>query len=143
MSRARSHDENAMELPPMSSEHLHPTRPLVDGAAHRVHGDVVDDTFGLGARSSTVVAASRADGLTQSQMRDLITTLPLIEQAKGVLMGHYGIDEDQAFAVLRRWSAARHLKVREVCARLLDAVVAQPRPDLAEGLQALLGPTEA
>ncbi len=43
----------------------------------------------------------------------------VIEQAKGALMFIYGLDPDQAFAMLRWWSRNRNLKVRELAARLV------------------------
>jgi hypothetical protein len=42
-----------------------------------------------------------------------------IEQAKGSLMLAYGLDADQAFAMLNWWSSHRNLKVRELAARLV------------------------
>jgi hypothetical protein len=53
-------------------------------------------------------------------LRLLAISLPLIEQAKGVLMGHYGIGADTAFAVLRRWSSSRQLKLRDLAAALVE-----------------------
>jgi len=44
----------------------------------------------------------------------------LIEQAKGALMLAYGLNEDQAFAMLTWWSRNRNLKVREIAARLME-----------------------
>jgi len=43
----------------------------------------------------------------------------IIEQAKGSLMLAYGLDADQAFAMLNWWSSHRNLKVRELAARLV------------------------
>lgn len=43
----------------------------------------------------------------------------VIEQAKGSLMFAYGLDADQAFAMLNWWSSHRNLKVRELAARLV------------------------
>lgn len=47
---------------------------------------------------------------------------PLIEQAKGALMSAYAIDADQAFALLRRYSQQRNVKVREVARVLVEAI---------------------
>lgn len=43
----------------------------------------------------------------------------IIEQAKGSLMLAYGLDADQAFAMLNWWSSHRNLKVRDLAARLV------------------------
>lgn len=44
----------------------------------------------------------------------------VIEQAKGSLMMAYGLDADQAFAMLNWWSSHRNLKVRDLAARLVE-----------------------
>ena len=44
----------------------------------------------------------------------------IIEQAKGSLMLAYGLDADQAFAMLNWWSSHRNLKVRELSTRLVE-----------------------
>lgn len=43
-----------------------------------------------------------------------------IEQAKGSLMLAYGLDADQAFAMLRWWSSKRNIKIRDLAERLVD-----------------------
>src|SRR4051794_15800941 len=49
---------------------------------------------------------------------------PLIEQAKGALMSAYAVDADEAFALLRRYSQQRNVKVREVARVLVEAMSA-------------------
>jgi hypothetical protein len=44
----------------------------------------------------------------------------VIEQAKGSLMLAYGLDADQAFAMLTWWSSHRNVKVRDLAARLVE-----------------------
>ncbi len=44
----------------------------------------------------------------------------VIEQAKGSLMLAYGLDADQAFAMLTWWSSHRNVKVRELACRLVE-----------------------
>lgn len=46
----------------------------------------------------------------------------VIEQAKGCLMVAYGLDADQAFAMLNWWSSRTNVKVRELATRLVAAV---------------------
>lgn len=62
-----------------------------------------------------------ATELTGLQQR--LASLPVIEQSKGLLMGHYGVDADTAFAILRRWSTTTNTKLREVSASLVAAVM--------------------
>jgi len=45
----------------------------------------------------------------------------VIEQAKGSLMLAYGLDADQAFAMLNWWSSHRNVKVRDLAARLVES----------------------
>lgn len=44
----------------------------------------------------------------------------VIEQAKGALMLAYGLDSEQAFAMLRWWSRNRNVKVRVLAAKLVE-----------------------
>ena len=64
-------------------------------------------------------------------LRGLIASMPQIEQAKGMLMAYYGLDAEQAFGVLRRWSSVRQLKLRDVAALLVEHAVSTP-PSRAE-----------
>lgn len=45
----------------------------------------------------------------------------VIEQAKGAVMLAYGLDMDQAFAMLRYWSRNRHIKVHDLASQLVEA----------------------
>jgi hypothetical protein len=45
-----------------------------------------------------------------------------IEQAKGIVMATLAVDADEAFALIRRCSQDRNVKVRELAAGLLDLV---------------------
>ena len=49
-----------------------------------------------------------------------------IEQAKGVIMGALGVGDEEAFALLRRGSQNANVKVRDLAARLLEEVEADP-----------------
>ena len=54
-------------------------------------------------------------------LRRRLLTQPVIEQAKGVLVGIYGIDADTAFAVLVRWSQHTNTKLHLLALDLVDA----------------------
>jgi hypothetical protein len=54
-------------------------------------------------------------------LRRRLATQPCIEQAKGVLIGLYGIDADTAFAVLVRWSQHTNTKLHRLAADLVAA----------------------
>jgi ANTAR domain len=48
-----------------------------------------------------------------------LETMPVIEQAKGILMAQSGCDQDQAFDLLRRASQRSNVPVRELAAQLV------------------------
>jgi hypothetical protein len=50
-----------------------------------------------------------------------LASLPVIEQAKGILMARQGCDPDEAFDVLRRASHRKNLKVRELAKEIVAA----------------------
>ena len=54
-------------------------------------------------------------------LRRRLESQPVIEQAKGLLIGYYGIDDEMAFAVLRRWSQVTNTKLATVATRLVTA----------------------
>ena len=58
-----------------------------------------------------------------ARLQARLTSLPLIEQAKGIIMAQYGWPEDQAFDAMRRMSQQENIKVRELAA----SIVAQAR----------------
>jgi hypothetical protein len=106
----------------------------------RVVGHVVDVTEP--ARRATSREVEQA-------MTSLADSRPRIEQAKGALMWAYALDDEQAFAVLRRYSQVCNVKVRDVARdlvlqlgagagvpghhrQLLDRLVDTVRPDLME-----------
>jgi len=52
-------------------------------------------------------------------LRRKLQTLPVIEQAKGMLMGRYGIAADAAFAILRRRSQDTNTKLYLVAQNII------------------------
>lgn len=56
-----------------------------------------------------------------ADLRAQVASLPIIEQAKGILMGSLHLDADAAFALLRRWSSHTNTKLRELSRLLVDA----------------------
>lgn len=63
----------------------------------------------------------RLDAMDPDAVRALAVSMPVIEQAKGVLMGCFGVDAEAAFAILRRVSSTRNLKLRLLAAVVVDA----------------------
>lgn len=84
----------------------------------------------LTARSQAVrdIPARRLDGqlLTISAlawMHARLATLPVIEQAKGILIARNGCTPDEAFDRLRRASQRTNIPVRDLAARLVQQSV--------------------
>jgi hypothetical protein len=79
------------------------------------------------------------------QLREAIDSRAVIEQAKGALILRYGLDDDAAFAVLRRWSQGSNTKLHTIADVLVNTVCRDdPQPsqesELADWLrQQVLG----
>jgi hypothetical protein len=58
-----------------------------------------------------------------ARMQAKLETLPVIEQAKGIIMAQCGWPEDLAFDALRRASQRENIKLREVAARIVATAV--------------------
>src|SRR5690349_24939161 len=90
------------------------------------------DTLGTGTDGMRPVGLAvdgrHAGGLHSDDLLDVVDGLerrlasqPVIEQSKGILMGHFGIDADTAFAVLRRWSSQTNVKLRDISQMIVRA----------------------
>ena len=75
------------------------------------------------------VAQAAIDGATASRSA--------IDEAKGVLMGRYGLCADEAFDVLRVLSSRTNCKVRTLATQLIDVLTRQPPVDEAVVLKDL------
>ena len=64
------------------------------------------------------------------QLQDALDARALIEQAKGILMGRYGMDAESAFGELSRRSQTTNVKVREVARRLVSGAGRATVPDI-------------
>lgn len=80
--------------------------------------DTDDDAVAhiLARHASVAVATARQE----ASLWQAIDARKLIGQAQGILMERFGIDADQAFAVLRRYSQDYNIKLRDVAQRLID-----------------------
>ncbi|WP_170315486.1 ANTAR domain-containing protein [Nakamurella deserti] len=105
----------------------------VPGGVHVVVADLTDEVREA-ARAQTREAVSRA-----TQTREVI------DQAKGIMMVVLDLDAEQAFDLLRWHSSRANVKLRDICAAVIDAMAAgatatAPRQRLA-GVFAALGST--
>jgi hypothetical protein len=57
------------------------------------------------------------------QMVEALKTRAVIEQAKGLLMVRYNVDEDAAFRILVRWSSLHNVKLWVVATTLVRMAV--------------------
>jgi hypothetical protein len=55
-----------------------------------------------------------------ARLQARLESLPVIEQAKGVLMAQAGCDPEKAFDILRRASQRTNVKVRDLAADVVD-----------------------
>jgi GAF domain-containing protein len=70
----------------------------------------------LARHASVAVASARQeDSLAQA-----IDARKLVGQAMGILMERYDLDDDRAFAVLRRYSQTTNTKLRDVAQQLIE-----------------------
>jgi ANTAR domain len=58
-------------------------------------------------------------------LRQRLASQPVIEQAKGILIGYYGIDDEAAFQLLRRWSQESNTKLRHIAELLTESAASQ------------------
>lgn len=56
-------------------------------------------------------------------LRKKLDSLPVIEQAKGILMDRKHCTADEAFAILKRASMHRNRKLRDVAADIVEATI--------------------
>jgi hypothetical protein len=54
-----------------------------------------------------------------ARLQARLASMPVIEQAKGILMAQHGCPEDKAFAVLRQVSQRKNIKVRDLAASIV------------------------
>jgi hypothetical protein len=82
-------------------------------------------------RGLWLTARTQPDRLRYSayaRLQARVASLPVIEQAKGIIMAQCGWPEEQAFDALRRASQRENVKVRELAAAIV-ARTARAAPD--------------
>jgi ANTAR domain len=91
-------------------------------------------------RADRLAARADPDRLRYSayaRLQARLASMPVIEQAKGIIMAQYGWPEDQAFDALRRASQRENIKVRD----LAESIVARAAGSAPDKRQA--GPGSA
>jgi hypothetical protein len=83
---------------------------------------------GFAAVGSLVLAHSH----DTATLREAVRTRTLIGQAIGLIMARYGVTSSRAFAYLQRQSMNGHVKLRQVCASLVEEAEGA-RPAASDG----------
>jgi hypothetical protein len=90
-----------------------------DGGGAVTRGVVVDVTESL--RRTTA-------GEVDEAMAMMAQSRPAIEQAKGALMHIYGVGDEEAFVMLRRYSQLVNVKLRDVARNIVEALADRDLP---------------
>ena len=77
------------------------------------------DEVALAHLISRHAALALAASLTVEELRVAMDGRKRIGQAQGILMERHGLDEEQAFAVLKRYSQDQNIKLRELADQLV------------------------
>lgn len=73
-----------------------------------------------------------------ARLQARLDTMPVIEQAKGVLMAQHRCGPDEAFDLLRRASQRANIKVSVLAAQIVEQVAA-PEPQPGRGAEGTAG----
>jgi CheY-like chemotaxis protein len=97
---------------------------VVDDSGERAEG--VSATLRKAGYEVTVIVSPSDDvlALLAAEVQALKLKLAerkLVERAKGLLMKWEGVDEETAYAALRKMAMDRNLKLAEVASRVIDA----------------------
>src|SRR6476469_276016 len=80
----------------------------------------LDSTGRLGLPLTTTSLESTATALITAAVAEIANNRAVIEQAKGMLILVYGVDEDAAFEMLRWRSQSTNTKLRTLAEQLVD-----------------------
>ncbi|MGI8450446.1 MAG: ANTAR domain-containing response regulator [Streptosporangiaceae bacterium] len=121
------------------------TGPTLTERAAAARSVLADNTERLAAaaerlqttRTSLASGRSRREQLHDSayaRLRAQLETMPVIEQAKGILIAQTGCSPDEAFTLLRQASQRSNVRVSELAASIVDRAVTKggsrpTRPD--------------
>ncbi|HEU4546899.1 MAG TPA: ANTAR domain-containing protein [Microlunatus sp.] len=88
-------------------------------------GRRTDPVLGQEVATWIALAVGNADAAakTSDELRNMhiaMKSRAMIDQAKGILMERYKLNEDRAFAVLARASQTSNIKLRDVAQELID-----------------------
>lgn len=87
-------------------------------------------------RRSSLASRKRQRLSDYARLRARLETMPVIEQAEGILMAQSGCGEAEAFDMLRQASQRSNVPVRDLAARIVTQTAARPSGRAAVPLQA-------
>lgn len=90
---------------------------------HRERHAYDEDDIALARIFASHAAIAIAASSNEVNLKRAIDTRHVIGQAQGILMERFGLDDVRAFAVLRRLSQERNLKLRQVAQEIVDLPV--------------------
>ena len=106
----------------------------LQGAARAAVLAAAGDATSTGERSVSGFVVDLSDSLSRSiaaavnvHLDRALQAHAAIDQAKGVVMGAYGVDSDAAFGLLRSASQDQNVRLRTLADRVLQAVIATER----------------
>ena len=86
------------------------------------------DPAGLVAENARLLRETR-------DLRDVLESRPVIDQATGILMAMYAVDAGEASRLLCRWSQVHDLRLRELAASVVGRTTSDPRrPEAPQGV---------
>jgi GAF domain-containing protein len=80
-----------------------------------------DDDRHIGALFATHASLAMASATEVDQLRRALVTRDVIATAKGILMAREGLDEEQAFALLRQKSRNTNTRLTEIAAEICES----------------------
>ena len=78
------------------------------------------------AAALTLVMRYSEQLVLEEQLRNALASRAVIDQALGIIMGQQHCDADAAFAVLRRASQDRNVKLADVAAQMITTITGKP-----------------
>jgi ANTAR domain len=97
-----------------------PAAPSDDGARRPALQEPTEQVLdSLHGWPNTEVDTTEVLRMENEQLREAMDSRAVIEQAKGALVLRFGMPPERAFAVLRRWSQERNIKLRTIAEALI------------------------
>jgi hypothetical protein len=97
-----------------------------DRAASPGRGALTSDPRSRGSLAEHAERLALRD--ENAQLRSALESRAVIEQAKGIVIAHYGVDPDGAFLFLARMSQEQNVKLRLIATVIVSDACGEPLP---------------